>query len=172
MATGKNVTQLVEPSKSVAVFPITSKKSRPNRSKRGQMTFLTTDETLAVLKTARERSTRDWAMILLAYRHGLRASEVCGLQLHDVDLKAGSISAEISPALLRLSNPSTHIAAKRCSTKQSPSARGSANDPRTDRITFLLRRRAAGLTELSFFEYSKRLPPRRGSQVKSAIRTC
>jgi site-specific recombinase XerD len=32
------------------------------------------------------------AMILLAYRHGLRASEVCGLKLADIDLKAGSIS--------------------------------------------------------------------------------
>lgn len=31
-------------------------------------------------------------MILLAYRHGLRASEVCGLKLTDVDLKAGSVS--------------------------------------------------------------------------------
>jgi len=30
-------------------------------------------------------------MILLAYRHGLRASEVCGLKLADVDLKIGSI---------------------------------------------------------------------------------
>jgi type 1 fimbriae regulatory protein FimE len=31
-------------------------------------------------------------MILLAYRHGLRASEVCGIKLGDVDLKSGSIS--------------------------------------------------------------------------------
>jgi site-specific recombinase XerD len=31
-------------------------------------------------------------MILLAYRHGLRASEVCGIKLADVDLKAGSLS--------------------------------------------------------------------------------
>ena len=36
------------------------------------MTFLTPVETLAVLKVAKQRSTRDWAMILLAYRHGLR----------------------------------------------------------------------------------------------------
>jgi len=28
------------------------------------MTFLTPQETLAVLKAARERSTRDWAMVL------------------------------------------------------------------------------------------------------------
>ena len=92
MATGKNVTQLLEPSKSAAVIPIASKKARAGRSKRGQMIYLTTNETVAVLKAARERSTRDWAMILLAYRHGMRASEICGLQLHDVDLKAGSIS--------------------------------------------------------------------------------
>jgi site-specific recombinase XerD len=56
------------------------------------MTFLSPEEVLAVLKVARGRATRDWAMILLAYRHGLRASEVCGLKLADIDLKAGSIS--------------------------------------------------------------------------------
>jgi hypothetical protein len=71
MATGKNVTQLVELSESAAVIPISSKKVHPTPSKRGRMTFLTTEETLAVLKAARERSTRDWAMILIAYRHGL-----------------------------------------------------------------------------------------------------
>jgi site-specific recombinase XerD len=56
------------------------------------MTYLSPEEIMAVHKAARERSTRDWAMILLAYRHGLRASEVCGLKLTDIDLKAGSIS--------------------------------------------------------------------------------
>ena len=47
---------------------------------------------LDLLKAARQHSTRDWAMILLAYRHGLRASEVCGIKLADLDLKVGSIS--------------------------------------------------------------------------------
>jgi type 1 fimbriae regulatory protein FimB len=56
------------------------------------MTFLSPEEVLAVLKAAREHASRDWAMILLAYRHGLRASEVCGLKLADIDLKSGSIS--------------------------------------------------------------------------------
>jgi site-specific recombinase XerD len=74
-----------------AVIPMSVQKTRPVRTKQGQMIFLTPAETLAVLKAARECSTRDWAMILLAYRHGLRASEVCGLKLADVDLKAGSI---------------------------------------------------------------------------------
>src|ERR1019366_9213854 len=49
-------------------------------------------ETLALLKAARKRSSRDWAMILMAYRNGLRASEVCGIKLADVDLKCGSIA--------------------------------------------------------------------------------
>ncbi len=75
-----------------AAIPISIRKGPPIRTKRGRMTILTPQETLALLKAARKRSTRDWAMILLAYRHGLRASEVCGIKLEDVDLKAGSIS--------------------------------------------------------------------------------
>lgn len=75
-----------------AVIPISVYKTRPVRIKRGRMTILTPQEMLDLLKAARKRSTRDWAMILLAYRHGLRASEVCGVKLADVDLKAGSIS--------------------------------------------------------------------------------
>src|SRR5579862_2731153 len=75
-----------------AVIPITVHLSRRNRPKRGRMTILTPQEILDLLKTARKRSVRDWAMILLAYRHGLRASEVCGIKLADVDVKSGSIS--------------------------------------------------------------------------------
>jgi integrase len=37
--------------------------------------FLTEKELLAVLKTARKRSIRDFALILVAYKHALRASE-------------------------------------------------------------------------------------------------
>ena len=75
-----------------AVIPISIRKGPPIRTKRGRMVILTPQETLALLKAARKRSTRDWAMILLAYRHGLRASEVCGIKLADVDLKTSSIS--------------------------------------------------------------------------------
>jgi len=75
-----------------AVIPISAHRARPIRTKRGRMIILTPQEMLDLLKAARKRSTRDWAMILLAYRHGLRASEVCGIKLADVDLKSGSIS--------------------------------------------------------------------------------
>lgn len=40
---------------------------------------LTRAELLAVLRCARETSERDWLMILLAFWHGLRSSEVCAL---------------------------------------------------------------------------------------------
>lgn len=46
--------------------------------------FLTPDELIRVLRLARARRTRDWFMILLAYRHGLRSAEVCALKLADV----------------------------------------------------------------------------------------
>jgi type 1 fimbriae regulatory protein FimB len=81
-----------QPTTSPTLIPIAVRAMRPARSPRGQMTFLTPVETLALLKVAKQRSTRDWAMILLAYRHGLRASEVCRLKLADIDQNAGSIS--------------------------------------------------------------------------------
>jgi type 1 fimbriae regulatory protein FimB len=69
------------------------------------MNHLTPDELLMVLQIARSRSIRDWAMILLAYRHGLRASEVCGLRLSDIDLKAGSISVQRLKGSLKTTQP-------------------------------------------------------------------
>jgi type 1 fimbriae regulatory protein FimE len=75
-----------------AVIPISVHKVRQIRINHGRMTILTPQEMLSLLKAARKRSTRDWCMILLAYRHGLRASEVCGIKLADIDLKTNSIS--------------------------------------------------------------------------------
>ncbi|MGC2271840.1 MAG: tyrosine-type recombinase/integrase [Candidatus Sulfotelmatobacter sp.] len=56
------------------------------------MEHLTPSEIQAVLRKSKAHSTRDWAMVLLAYRHGLRASEVCGLKLSDVDIRNESIT--------------------------------------------------------------------------------
>jgi site-specific recombinase XerD len=64
----------------------------PRKPNRSTMSYLTPEEVLAVLKVARARTIRDWAMVLLSYRHGLRVSEVCNLKLADIDMKMGSIS--------------------------------------------------------------------------------
>jgi len=41
-------------------------------------------ELLAILKVAKAKSIRDWAMILAAYKHALRASETASLTLDDL----------------------------------------------------------------------------------------
>src|SRR5438876_10588573 len=70
------------------------KTTSPHRSspRRGQrvINFLTQDELRRLFKVI--RSKRDKAIFLVAYRHGLRASEIGLLQRSDVDAKQGRIS--------------------------------------------------------------------------------
>jgi integrase len=56
--------------------------------------YLTEREVETLMDCARRRSRyghRDSTMILIAYRHGLRASELCDLQWHQVELDAGRL---------------------------------------------------------------------------------
>jgi type 1 fimbriae regulatory protein FimB len=55
------------------------------------MQHLEPTEVLSVLRAAKTKGTREWAMIIVAYKHGMRASEVCNLRIDDLDLKNGSI---------------------------------------------------------------------------------
>jgi site-specific recombinase XerD len=65
------------------------------------MIHLDPPELLAVLKVAKAKSARSWGMIVVAYKHALRASEVCNLWLEDIDLKNGSITVERLKGSLR-----------------------------------------------------------------------
>src|SRR5438128_2354685 len=56
--------------------------------------YLTRDEVASLLRAARKsprHGARNHAMILIAYRHGLRASEVVNLRQSDLDLRNGTI---------------------------------------------------------------------------------
>jgi integrase len=56
--------------------------------------YLTGREVERLMDTARKasrRGHRDATMILVAYRHGLRASEVCDLQWHQIELDQGRL---------------------------------------------------------------------------------
>jgi type 1 fimbriae regulatory protein FimB len=55
------------------------------------MVHLEPGEVLSVLRCARAKGIREWAMVLLAYKHGMRVSEICNLRLSDLDLKNESI---------------------------------------------------------------------------------
>jgi integrase len=67
----------------------------PNRTEQGRrqertINLLTQDELRRLFKVM--KSKRDRAIFLVAYRHGLRASEIGLLQRADVDAKQGRIS--------------------------------------------------------------------------------
>src|SRR4051812_39045278 len=87
------------------VIELPTKSPRTKRSPRIRATFLSPEETLAVLRAARARTVRDWAMILVAYRHGLRASEICGLHMPDVNLRDGSLSIRRLKGSLHTTQP-------------------------------------------------------------------
>jgi type 1 fimbriae regulatory protein FimB/type 1 fimbriae regulatory protein FimE len=53
---------------------------------------LSKSELLAVLEAAKAHRTRDWLMILIAWRHGLRASEVVAIT--GDDLKDGQLEVQ------------------------------------------------------------------------------
>lgn len=48
------------------------------------MQALTRDELLALLRSARAASERDWLLILIAFHHGLRVSEVIRIKREDI----------------------------------------------------------------------------------------
>jgi type 1 fimbriae regulatory protein FimB len=73
--------------------------TRKNRSQ--SMIHLEPAEVLSVLRAAKAKGAREWAMIVLAYKHGMRASEICNLRLSDLDMKNGSIAVERLKGSLR-----------------------------------------------------------------------
>ena len=55
--------------------------------------FLTTSEMKKFLSAARQgrHSVRDYCLMLMAYRHGLRVSELIDIRLNDLDLETGRL---------------------------------------------------------------------------------
>jgi site-specific recombinase XerD len=69
----------------------------------GDMEFLTQKELLAVLKTAKRESLRDFTLILVSYKHALRASEAAALTLQD--LKDGCLDIKRKKGSLHTIQP-------------------------------------------------------------------
>src|SRR5437016_3164700 len=74
---------------------------KTRRQSRPSMIHLDPAEVLSVLRAARAKGAREWSMIVVAYKHGMRASEVCNLRLDDIDLKNGSIVVQRLKGSLR-----------------------------------------------------------------------
>jgi type 1 fimbriae regulatory protein FimB/type 1 fimbriae regulatory protein FimE len=81
-------------------------KRQPNASVRTRE-YLTQDEVECLMDGAREigrHGHRDATLILIAYRHGLRVSELVSLRWDQVDLKAGTLHVN----RLKNGSPSVH----------------------------------------------------------------
>ena len=90
----------------MAVYNSMTNSSKSARAHR-RREYLTADEVerlLAASKTTSRNPERDYAILLLAYRHGLRVSELCSLKLSDVNLEAG----EFHVARLKGSDSGSH----------------------------------------------------------------
>lgn len=78
----------------------TARKKPPKRLKNTELRpreYLTEAEVETLSQVARQRSrhgVRDAAMILLAYRHGMRAGEVCALHWSQIDLTRGLVQID------------------------------------------------------------------------------
>jgi type 1 fimbriae regulatory protein FimB/type 1 fimbriae regulatory protein FimE len=86
---GKTHLQLVSPGK---VNRTVTPRRRPNTELRPRE-HLTEREVEKLIEAAKGNrwGQRDSTMLLMAFRHGLRASEVCGLQWSDVEFETGSL---------------------------------------------------------------------------------
>jgi integrase len=85
----KSVLRLVSPdTENRTVMPV----RRPNADYRPRE-HLTQREVEALITAAKGNrwGQRDATMLLIAFRHGLRASEVCGLQWSDVEFETGTL---------------------------------------------------------------------------------
>ena len=81
----------------------------PRRSKNGELRtreHLTTDEVERLIEAAKDNryGHRDALMVLLAFRHGLRAGEVVDLRWDQIDFKAATLHVR----RLKNGTPSTH----------------------------------------------------------------
>jgi integrase len=59
-----------------------------------KMSALSPSEVLGVLRAAKQRSVRDWCLLLMCYRHGMRVSEVCQLTVDDIDTRSWHVSID------------------------------------------------------------------------------
>jgi site-specific recombinase XerD len=71
------------------------------RQSANSMIHLEPHELLSLLRSAKANGAREWAMMVLAYKHGLRASEICNLRLGDIDIKNMGIVIERLKGSLR-----------------------------------------------------------------------
>ena len=100
---------MVKPRLRLVAPPTENRTVTPRRPKNGALRtreHLTIDEVERLIEAAKNNryGQRDALMVLLAFRHGLRAAEVCDLRWEQVDFKTASLHVR----RLKNGTPSTH----------------------------------------------------------------
>jgi integrase len=112
---------------------------------------LSTEQVKAILKEARQHSTRDWCLLLLTFRHALRSQEARTLKLADIDLEIPPSLSHGSKARAQVCRVLTVTGESRFLTRFSRCAPGSRNGWKMARGCYFHRRRAGPCLECSSF---------------------
>jgi integrase/recombinase XerD len=75
---------------------------------------LSEDELLDVFETARRRSTRDHALLIVWFQHALRASELISLKLRDIDWRNMEITIQRLKGSLKTTQPLFRMRGRPC----------------------------------------------------------
>ncbi len=148
----KNKAQKVQPVRRPASLLRTVPLRRPTNAERRTREYLTPKEVELLIETAkkgrRRYGLRDATMILVAYRHGLRASELCALRWDQIDFATGKIH------IRRLKNglPSVHLV----SGSEMRALRALKREDDTNHFVFMTERRAP-MTRAGFLKLVTRL---------------
>src|SRR5438132_4369856 len=137
---------------------------KTRRQSRPSMIHLDPAEVLSVLRAARAKGAREWAMIVVAYKHGMRASEVCNLRLDDIDMKNSSIVIERLKGSLRTTQAVTEHRGEPL-LNELKALREWLRQRRDDGSDYLfVSQREDGWIAPKFFDYFGRLLARLGCQ--------
>src|ERR1700683_2040963 len=100
---------MAKPHLRIIASPTENRTVTPRRRKNAELRtreHLTADEVERLIKAAKDNRHwhRDSLMILLAFRHGLRAAEICDLRWEQVDFKTATLHVR----RVKSGTPATH----------------------------------------------------------------
>jgi integrase len=94
------------------------KKTRVERGSQAErsnsLKHLTEDELLDVFETARRRSPRDHALLIVCFQHALRASELIALKLGEIDWRNMEITIQRLKGSLKTTQPLFRMRGRPC----------------------------------------------------------
>jgi len=88
------------------------RRSQAERS--NSLKHLSEDELLDVFETARRRSSRDHALLIVCFQHALRASELVSLRLGDIDWRNMEITVQRLKGSLKTTQPLFRMRGRPC----------------------------------------------------------